>query len=243
MFSRWRIGDEILRGRRPREAESRASAPSRSPSRSRRRRSTAGRSSCASRARSPTAKSKLTTRVDRDDQRRRQPGQQQVRRLVAVPVARRAAPAHRQHAVDESGRQRAATDRAASPDRESGRRTRTAATRSRTSTPRRRPRSAGCGTAARCPSCSGTGTASRRATAGPVWNSGNMPAHATANSVIASAKRLIDVRHVLLQQQQDRRDQRAGVADADPPHEVDVMANAQPTGMLLPQMPMPLANR
>src|SRR5712664_2356456 len=30
----------------------------------------------------------------------------------------------------------------------------------------------------------------------PVWNSGKMPAHATANSVIASAKRLIDVRHV-----------------------------------------------
>src|SRR5205809_1100821 len=32
----------------------------------------------------------------------------------------------------------------------------------------------------------------------PVWNSGKMPAHATANSVIASANRLIDVRHVCL---------------------------------------------
>src|SRR5579884_3691180 len=30
----------------------------------------------------------------------------------------------------------------------------------------------------------------------PVWIRGKMPAHATANSVIASAKRLIDVRHV-----------------------------------------------
>ncbi len=55
----------------------------------------------------------------------------------------------------------------------------------------------------------------------PVWSSGNMPAQATAKSVIASAKRLIDVRHCCLEQQQDRRDQRAGVADADPPDEVD----------------------
>src|SRR4029434_9981292 len=29
----------------------------------------------------------------------------------------------------------------------------------------------------------------------PVWSSGNIAAHATANNVIASAKRLIDVRH------------------------------------------------
>ena len=111
--------------------------------------------------------------------------------------------------------------RAASPGRESGRRTRTAARRWRRSRPRTRPRPAGCGTAARRPSCSDTATASRRATAGPRWSSGNMPAQATANSVIASAKRLIDVRHFCLQQQQDRRDQRAGVADADPPDEVD----------------------
>ncbi len=52
-------------------------------------------------------------------------------------------------------------------------------------------------------------------------SSGNRPAQATANSVIASAKRLIDVRHFWCKQQQDGRDQRAGVADADPPHEVD----------------------
>ena len=32
----------------------------------------------------------------------------------------------------------------------------------------------------------------------PVWMSGKMPAQATANSVIASAKRLMEVRHVCL---------------------------------------------
>ena len=48
-----------------------------------------------------------------------------------------------------------------------------------------------------------------------------MPAHATANSVIASAKRLIEFRHDWSQQQQNGGDQRACVADADPPHEVD----------------------
>ena len=48
-----------------------------------------------------------------------------------------------------------------------------------------------------------------------------MPAHATANSVIASANRLIELRQLWLQQQQNRRDQRAGVADTDPPDEVD----------------------
>ena len=41
-------------------------------------------------------------RVHRDDQRRREPGQQQIRRLVAMPVMRRAAPSHRQRAVDHA---------------------------------------------------------------------------------------------------------------------------------------------
>ena len=48
-----------------------------------------------------------------------------------------------------------------------------------------------------------------------------MPAHMTAKIVIASAKRLMLVRHFWCMQQQNRGDQRAGVADADPPHEVD----------------------
>ena len=52
-------------------------------------------------------------------------------------------------------------------------------------------------------------------------NSGNMPAHMTAKMVMASEKRLIAGPPLLVQQQEDRRDQRAGVADADPPDEVD----------------------
>ena len=46
----------------------------------------------------------------------------------------------------------------------------------------------------------------------------------------------------LLQQQQDRRDQRAGVADADPPDEVEI-AKPQATGMLMPQMPTPFSEQ
>ena len=49
---------------------------------------------------------------------------------------------------------------------------------------------------------------------------GKMPAHMTAKSVIASAARLIDVRHFWRVQEKNRRDQRAGVADTDPEHEV-----------------------
>ncbi len=97
-------------------------------------------------------------RVHRDHQRRREAGEQQVRRLVAMPVPRRAAPAHGQHAVDDPSDACSASGRAASPGRGSGRRTRTAARRWRRSRPRTRPRSAGCGTAATCPSCSGTGS-------------------------------------------------------------------------------------
>ena len=94
------------------------------------------------------------------------------------------------------------------------RQTRTAATPSRTSTPRRRPTPAGTdwGQAHHVQA----GTSMRHP-----W-----PAHVdqnngarTANSVIASANRLIDVLHVCWQQQ-DHGDERARVADADPPHEV-----------------------
>ncbi len=48
-----------------------------------------------------------------------------------------------------------------------------------------------------------------------------MPAQATANSVMASEKRLIDVRQSCFKQEQNRGDQRSGVADTDPPDEVD----------------------
>ena len=67
-----------------------------------------------------------------------------------------------------------------------------------------------------------TGTASRsRATAGPCGAAGYIAAHATAKSVIASAKRLIDVRHCWRKSSRIAEIERAGVADTDPPDEVD----------------------
>ena len=76
----------------------------------------------------------------------------------------------------------------------------------------------------------------------PVWKSGKMPAHATAKSVIASANRLIDVRHVCLSSSR--------IAEISVPawpmpihHTKFVMSNAHPIGMLLPQMPMPVNTR
>src|SRR6266851_2544643 len=72
----------------------------------------------------------------------------------------------------------------------------------------------------------------------PVWNSGKIPAHATANNVIASANRLIDVRHVCLSS--SRIAEISVPAWPMPIHQTKfVMSNAQPTGTLLPQMPMP----
>ena len=69
-----------------------------------------------------------------------------------------------------------------------------------------------------------------------------MPAQATANSVIASANRLIDVRHVCLSS--SRIAEISVPAWPMPIHQTKfVMSNAQPTGMLLPQMPMPLTTR
>ena len=50
---------------------------------------------------------------------------------------------------------------------------------------------------------------------------GNMPAHMTAKIVIASAKRLMPVRQFWRNRNRIGADQRAGVADADPEHEVD----------------------
>ena len=65
-----------------------------------------------------------------------------------------------------------------------------------------------------------------------------MPAQATANSVIASAKRLIDVRHVCFSS--SRIAEISVPAWPMPIHQTKLMmSKAQPTGMLLPQMPMP----
>ena len=93
-------------------------------------------------------------RVHREHQRRRETREDQVRPLVAVPVAGRAAPAEREDAVDDRADVLAAasrSDRGASRGRGPGRCTRTASTWSGTSRPRTRPTSAGSGTAATSP--------------------------------------------------------------------------------------------
>ena len=73
----------------------------------------------------------------------------------------------------------------------------------------------------------------------PVWISGNSSAQMTANSVIASAKRLIDVRHFCWNS--SRIAEISVPAWPIPIHQTKLMMpNAQPTGMLLPQTPMPL---
>ena len=102
-------------------------------------------------------------RVDGDDQRRGDAGEQQVGGVEPAPVTGRAAPADRQNAVGRPCRSDFGRDRGASRGRESDRCTRRGTTRSCRSTRRRRPTAAGCGTAARGPSCWGRASASRRA--------------------------------------------------------------------------------
>ena len=75
-----------------------------------------------------------------------------------------------------------------------------------------------------------------------MWISGNKPAHVTAKSVMVSAKRLIDVAPFLVQQQQNGGNKRAGVADADPPDEVDD-GETPSHREFMPQMPTPMMNR
>src|SRR5829696_7532109 len=68
-----------------------------------------------------------------------------------------------------------------------------------------------------------------------------MPAQATAKSVMASAKRLIDVRHSC---RSSRRMAEISVpAWPMPIHQTKLMmSKPQPTGWLMPQMPTPFAN-
>src|ERR1044071_5798363 len=69
-----------------------------------------------------------------------------------------------------------------------------------------------------------------------------MPAHDTANSVIASANRLIDVRHVCFSS--SRIAEISVPAWPIPIHQTKlVISNAQPIGMFSPQIPIPLANK
>ena len=75
-----------------------------------------------------------------------------------------------------------------------------------------------------------------------MWKSGKMPAQATAKSVIASAKRLIDVRQ--LWRSSSRIAEISVPAWPMPIHQTKLMmSNPQPTGMLLPQMPTPVSTR
>ncbi len=74
-----------------------------------------------------------------------------------------------------------------------------------------------------------------------MWSSGNIAAQATAKSVIASANRLIDVRHCC--RKSSRIAEISVPAWPMPIHQTKLMmSNAQPTGMLLPQMPMPVSS-
>ena len=73
-------------------------------------------------------------------------------------------------------------------------------------------------------------------------SSGNRPAQATANSVIASAKRLIDVRHFC--RSSSRMAEISVPAWPMPIHQTKLtMAKPQATGMLMPQMPTPVTSR
>src|SRR5262245_6129950 len=72
----------------------------------------------------------------------------------------------------------------------------------------------------------------------PMCSNGKMPAHATAKSVIASAKRLIDMR------QRWRSNKRIAEISVPawpmPIHQTKLtIANPQATGMLMPQRPTP----
>src|ERR1700676_1470165 len=69
-----------------------------------------------------------------------------------------------------------------------------------------------------------------------------MPAHATANNVIASANRLMDVRHDCLSS--SRIAEMSVPAWPMPIHQTKLgISNPQPPGMLFPQIPIPLVNR
>ena len=158
--------------------------------------------------------------VDREHERRREPGEQQVRRLVVVPVRGRAAPAHGAEAVDDLGelalravaQRREVGDEADVPEEQRDRgvgRDREDVPDERAAELRPHPHRA-------------------RVRHEPVEEP--RPPE-VQNRVLRRAgdredrHRLgeaVDRRAPLLpEEEQDGGDQRAGVADADPPHEVD----------------------
>src|SRR5271170_327798 len=76
----------------------------------------------------------------------------------------------------------------------------------------------------------------------PMWKSGKIPAQATAKRVMASAKRLIDVRHFCRSR---RRIAEISVpAWPIPIHQTKLMiAKPHPTGIRMPQIPTPAMRR
>jgi hypothetical protein len=84
----------------------------------------------------------------------------------------------------------------------------------------------------------GTGNIQYATQTRPTWIPGNVRAHMTAKIVIASAARLIDVRHFCRKR---KRIAEMSVPACPMPTQNTkfVMSHAQPTGTLRPQMPIP----
>ncbi len=159
-------------------------------------------------------------RMHREHQRRRQSRQQQVGAFIALPVADRAAPSHRQDAVHRLGPRvaclvahgRQVGNQADVPEDERN----GAVGRDRKHVPHQR-------TAELRPDAHRVGIRKQ-----PVGKPGTAKvqhrkhAGASHREQRHRLRKAVDgIAPALLQQQQNRRNQRARVADTDPPHEVD----------------------
>ena len=177
-------------------------------------------------------------RVDRDDERRGQPGEEQRRHLVVVPVARRAAPAHGEHAVDmlreaaagPVAQRREVGDQADVPEEERDR----GVGRDREDVPDQRA-------AELRPQAHGVGVGQQpvgEPRAAGVEQPDRGRRRPPRRCVIASAKRLIEVRQVW--RSSSRIAEISVPAWPMPIHQTKLMmSKPQPTGTLMPQMPMP----
>src|ERR1700678_102496 len=87
----------------------------------------------------------------------------------------------------------------------------------------------------------GYGISQKNSHGRPMCSSGNIPAQATANSVIASAKRLIEVRHCWCSS--NKIAEISVPAWPIPIHQTKLtIAKPQPMGILMPQIPTPLVS-
>jgi hypothetical protein len=88
----------------------------------------------------------------------------------------------------------------------------------------------------------GTGARNHAIHTRPTWKTGKMPAQTTAKSVMASAARLIDVRHFW--RVRNRMAEMSVPAWPMPIQNTKlVMSHAQPTGLLRPHTPTPVETR